>query len=140
MSQTTFSGPVKSDNGFIGAFDFPTSSVNVTNLTASGTITGGTGGYKGATGQALITILTATAVLDFPPIPTLTGAELTISVPGAAVGQAVALGVPASELAGLTFMGYVSAAGVVTVRCENASAGSVDPLSGTYRATVFNVV
>lgn len=85
----------------------------------------------------LPTALTATATLDFGSINAGLAADLTITVTGAAVGDAVALGVPAAFEAGLTAFGFVSAANTVTVRVVNNTAGAVDAASGTFRATVF---
>jgi hypothetical protein len=81
--------------------------------------------------------LTATATLDFPSIAAQSSAELTMTVAGAAVGDAVALGLPSPPASGLTFNGYVSAADTVAVRAVNATAAAVDPASATYRATVI---
>lgn len=81
--------------------------------------------------------LTATAALDFPSIAAAAKADLTIAVPGAAVGDAVMLGLPAAPAAGLIFNAFVSAAGVVTVRASNTSSGAVDEASMTFRAVVI---
>lgn len=81
--------------------------------------------------------LTATATLDFASIATTASADLTITVTGAAVGDAVAIGLPAAPAAGLVFFGFVSAADTVTIRAMNITGTGVDAASGTYRATVF---
>lgn len=81
--------------------------------------------------------LTATAALDFASINAAASADLTITVPGAAVGDAVSLGLPAAPTAGLMFNGFVSAANTVTVRATNITAAPVDAASATYRATVL---
>lgn len=80
--------------------------------------------------------LTAEAVLDFPSIAAQAQASLTIAVPGAEVGDAVSLGLPAAPAAGIGWDAFVSAAGVVTVRATNATAAAVDPASATYRVLV----
>lgn len=80
--------------------------------------------------------LSANAALDFPSIAAAASADLTIAVPGAAVGDSVELGLPAAPTAGLIFQGFVSAADTVTVRATNITAGAVDAASATYRATV----
>ncbi len=79
----------------------------------------------------------ASATLDFGSINAQTGAELTIAVPGAAAGDAVAIAAPAAIEAGLAVFGYVSAANTVTVRCVNPTAGAINPASASYRATVL---
>ena len=60
-----------------------------------------------------------------------------MTVTGAAAGNAVFIGVPAALDANLIWCGSVTAADTVTIRMHNASGASVDPASGTYRATVF---
>lgn len=87
--------------------------------------------------RSAIGIVTATAVLDFPSIAANAKADLTITVPAAAVGDAVFLGLPAAPAAGLVFQAFVSAANTVTVRASNTSAAPVDAASATYRAVVF---
>lgn len=87
-------------------------------------------------GEATRSDLTVAAALDFASIAAAASADLTITVPGAAVGDAVSLGLPAAPTAGLVFNGFVSAANTVTVRATNITAGAVDAVSATYRATV----
>lgn len=91
----------------------------------------------GPTARGVFGFLTATAALDFPSIAAAAKADLTIGVAGAAVGDAVILGLPAAPAAGLVFNGFVSAANVVTVRASNTSSGSVDESSMTFRAVVI---
>jgi len=81
--------------------------------------------------------ITATATLDFGSIATTATADLTITVTGAAVGDAVILGLPAAPAAGIVFFAFVSAADTVKVRAMNITGLSVDPASATYRATVI---
>jgi hypothetical protein len=105
--------------------------VDVTgNLTASGTLRVGGG-------TVVANILSATATLDFPSISGNDTHTLTITVTGAVVGDSVFLGVPAGLDAGLIFCASVTAADTVTVRMHNSSGGSIDPASGTFRATVI---
>ena len=112
----------KSSNRFAGLF--------VKNITASGTVTIGGG-------TAIAKVLSATATLDFPSIASNDTQTLTMTVSGAAAGNAVFLGVPAALDANLIWCASVTAADTVTIRMHNASGSSVDPASGTYRATVF---
>jgi len=88
-------------------------------------------------GSAESESLSATAALDFPAINAAASADLTIAVPGAAVGDSVAIGLPAAPAAGLVFFGFVSAANTVTVRAMNITVAPVDAVSATFRATVF---
>ena len=83
--------------------------------------------------------LTATGALDFASIAAAASADLTIAVAGAAVNDAVSVGLPAAPTAGLIFQGFVSAAGTVTVRATNITAGAVDAASATYRVTVHKL-
>jgi hypothetical protein len=82
--------------------------------------------------------LTNTAVLNFGSIASLANEILTITVTGAADGDAVSLGVPnGSMTAGLVFTAWVSAANTVSVQCYNSTLGAIDPASGTFRASVI---
>ena len=81
--------------------------------------------------------LKGSATLDFPSTATMAVSDLTITVTGAADGDAVFLGVPnASTLASGSFSAWVSAANTVTVRFANNSGGALDPASGTFKVTV----
>ncbi|MFC6080923.1 hypothetical protein [Sphaerisporangium aureirubrum] len=84
-----------------------------------------------------ITVLKGTATLDFPSIAAATSAELTITVTGAAVGNAVALAPPATLTAGLVAFGRVTATNTVTVRLANVTASAIDPASATWGASVI---
>ena len=81
--------------------------------------------------------LTGTAVLDFASIAADDEEELTITVTGANVGDAVSIGAPAAIDAGLLWSGYVSVADTVTVRLRNTTAGAIDPASATWKASVI---
>lgn len=110
MANTTFTGPVISQNGFIAG-----------------------------TGSATITkVLTATATLDFPSIAAATQASLTITVTGAAVGDEVIMALPAAPAAGLVFNAFVSATNTVTIRASNISGSPVDAASASYGVIVIN--
>ena len=109
MSLTTFSGPVRSLNGFIAS-------------EGSNTIT---------------KVLSGSASLDFGSIGAATQAGLTITVTGAAVGDEVIMALPAAPAAGLVFNAFVSAANTVTVRASNISGASVDPAAATYGVIVI---
>jgi len=118
MANTTFNGPVRSENGF------QIISINQT----TGTVT---------TGATLTKLRTASAVLDFPSITNATQADLTITVTGAAVGDEVSLALPAAPAAGIVFNAFVSATDTVTIRASNISAAPVNPASATYSVLVF---
>lgn len=109
MARTTFSGPVKSDAGFIVGDD----------------------------GVTVSAVLKGTATLDFASIAAAASADLTITVTGAAVGDTVALALPAAPAAGLVFFAFVSAADTVTVRAMNITGLAVDAASASYTVNVF---
>lgn len=84
----------------------------------------------------LLGVLTATATLNFPSIAAGATDQLTITVTGAAAGDAVFIGSPSTLNTGLTVTGFVSATNTVTVRVFNGTAGAIDPASSTFRAVV----
>jgi hypothetical protein len=108
MSLTTFSGPVRSLNGFI------------------------TGD-----GSTITKLLSGSASLNFPSIAAVSQADLTITVTGAAVGNQVVLALPAAPTAGIVFNAFVSAANTVTIRASNITAGAIDPAAATYGVIVM---
>lgn len=81
--------------------------------------------------------LFASSSLNFPSVAAAGQQELTITVTGAAVGDAVVLAPPAAPEAGLVWTGRVSAANTVTVRASNITAGAVDPAAATWGAHVI---
>lgn len=81
--------------------------------------------------------LTATANLNFPSTAAAGQQELTIAVPGAAVGDPVAVAAPATLEAGIVITARVTAADTVTLRASNITAGSIDPAAANYTVTVF---
>jgi len=96
-----------------------------------GLLPGGTAGYH------LNKILHASTVFDFPNITAGTTSTTTVSVTGAAVGDAVVVNPDSVIEAGINIYGYVSAANTVTIVAANPSAGAVNPVSRTYYVTVF---
>lgn len=81
------------------------------------------------------TYLTASATLNFPSIGTGTcAADQTMAFPGAAPGDAVAPGWPASLPAGVIGTMWVSASGTLSVRLCNLSGATVATGSNTYSA------
>ena len=92
----------------------------------------------GTTRYTLAKTLTATAVLDFPSTAAQSDADLTITVAGAAEGDAVTLGVPNGVTsAGASYTAWVSAANTVTIRFSVYGTISRDPVSGTFRVSVL---
>ena len=83
--------------------------------------------------------LSATATLDYASIAAGAYEDKTITVTGAALGNAVSVGIPnGSMTADLVIFGWVSAADTVTIRVANISTTTArDPASGTWRATII---
>jgi len=107
-------------------------------LSPGATITAGTQVSPGGTQP--FQVLTASAALNFPDTATQTSEDLTVNVPGAAVGDAIALGVPIAAVNDDTcYTAFVSAADTVTVRHNNYSSGSVNPASAAFLIVVFKV-
>jgi len=94
--------------------------------------------YDGTRWTSGAKFLTATATLDFGNTAAGTVSDLTITVTGAADGDAVMLGVPnASIVAAGSYSAWVSATNTVTVRyANNALVTAYDPASGTFKLTV----
>ena len=82
--------------------------------------------------------ITATATLNFPLTAAGAKSDLTITLTGAAVGEAVVLGVPNGSVpANGAFFAWVSASNTITVRYANNSLlTSYDPASGSFTATI----
>jgi hypothetical protein len=108
MALTTFSGPVRSLNGFIAG-----------------------------NGNTITKVLSASASLDFASINAGAQASLTITVTGAAVGDEVIMALPAAPAAGLVFNAFVSATDTVTIRASNISGSPVDAAAATYGVIVI---
>ncbi|GAA3172494.1 capsid cement protein [Nonomuraea roseoviolacea] len=94
-------------------------------------------GGVAAGGAAPATTLFGSANLNFGSIAAAGQLELTITVTGAAVGDAVVLAPPAAPDAGLVWAGRVSAANTVTVRLVNVMAAPIDPPAATWGAQVI---
>ncbi len=95
----------------------------------------------GATGTVVVGVFSAAAALDFPSIAAGAEATLTIAVAGAATANtpSVALGWSAALPDGIVVkQAWVSAAGTVSIRVANITAGAIDPGAVNCRATVTN--
>lgn len=80
--------------------------------------------------------LTGSSTLDFGSIAAGATADLTFTLTGAAVGDAVSLGPPAGLEAGLVATAWVSATNTIKVRVANVTAGAIDPASGTWKVAL----
>jgi hypothetical protein len=80
--------------------------------------------------------LTGTATFDPASLADGAGATTTVTVTGAALGDA-AVASFSLDTQGITITAWVSAANTVSVRFQNESGGTLDIASGTLKATVF---
>lgn len=114
----------------------PTAAPTFNGLTTTGALNT-QGGLNVGQGTTITKIISGTDTLDFD-LTTNTSQDLTLSVPGAIVGDVVNLGAPASSVtSNTTFFAWVSANDVLTVRATRASSVPVDPAPGLFRATVI---
>ncbi|WP_385888568.1 hypothetical protein [Terrimonas alba] len=89
------------------------------------------------TRYTLAKTLTASSTLDFASTAAQSGSNLTVTITGAADGDAVSLGVPnAAVNDNSSYSAWVSAANTVTIRFNNNSSGTIDPASGTFRVSI----
>ena len=80
----------------------------------------------------------ATATLNFPKTDSRNSSDLTVTITGAASGDAVSLGVPnAAVLEDTCYTAWVSAANTVTIRFNNYDNGDKDPASAVFKVMVF---
>jgi hypothetical protein len=81
--------------------------------------------------------LSDTATLDFPSIAAGASQTLTVTVNGAATGDAVIATPPATLPNGLVPIAYVSSADTVTIRLNNVTASAIDPASASWQVNVI---
>jgi hypothetical protein len=81
-----------------------------------------------------------TATLDAGSLVDAAGETDTVAVPGVALGDMVLGCSFAVDEAGLTVTGYVSAAGVVSLRVQNETGGTVDLASTKIRIVVGRLI
>lgn len=111
-------------------------------LEVNGNIKGGTISFNAdvnRTGTVTnLGFLTNTKTHDFGSLSHGAEEETTITVTGAAVGDACFVGAPSTVELGLSWDAYVSAADTVTLRIYNyQNSGTIDPASATWRVTVL---
>lgn len=82
-------------------------------------------------------IISVTNTIDFSSINANGHADHSVTVTGAVVGDAVAIGLPAAPLAGLIFSAFVSAADTVKVRAHNYTSSSKNAATASYRVSVI---
>jgi hypothetical protein len=115
-----------------------TRALNVTGVTAANG-----GASIGSGGATIAKVLTGTGSVDFTALAAGACENFTVTVTGAADGDAVAVGIPAAAWATTEYASinaFVSTANTVTVkRCNltNATTALSNPAAVTIRATVF---
>ena len=82
-------------------------------------------------------ILSTKATLNFGEIAAGTSAILTVSLGGVKVNDPTLVSAEDALATGIFFTGYVTTADIVTVRCDNFSAGAVNPASAEFKIVVF---
>lgn len=100
------------------------------NVSTTGTMT------IGSTGTPITGIRSSTVTLDTGAFANGATLDFTVTVTGAAVGDAVFIGLPSTVAGGVSGMGFVSSANTVTIRLQNSSGGVIDLPSLTFRAAV----
>lgn len=87
---------------------------------------------KGADSESPFMIArTQASTLDFGSTNAQTSSEKTVVFTGAKAGDLVQIQ-PATKTANVFYTGYVATDGIVTVRLNNYSSGSVNPASMSY--------
>jgi len=80
------------------------------------------------------------ATLNASSLADTVGETNTIAVPGVALGDIVMNVSMGVDVSGITITPYVSAAGVVSIRFQNESGGTLDLASTTVRCVVVRLV
>lgn len=79
--------------------------------------------------------------LDFGSVANNGSEVLTIEVPGVEDGDPVVLGIPnAAENAGVFYTAWVTSPGIVSIRFNNESGGTLDKGAGIFEVAVFKTV
>jgi hypothetical protein len=81
--------------------------------------------------------LTTTASIYFGTVPNNATNSVSTIVTGCQVNDIVLLGLPASNLQGVSFYGHVTTTNGIDIDCVNATNGSLTPATATYRITVI---
>lgn len=93
--------------------------------------------FKIGSGAPITKHLSATATWDPASVADAAVTSTTVGVPGAAIGDTVAVGFSVAVPAGALLVGAVTAADVVTVTLFNKTGAALDLASGTLRADVW---
>ncbi|MAP54630.1 hypothetical protein [Altibacter sp.] len=79
---------------------------------------------------------TNTASLNFPTITANNASDLTITVPGADIGDVCNASPSGAIEAGLIWNSFVSAANTVTIRVSNVRSSTIDPVARSWKVNV----
>jgi hypothetical protein len=90
-------------------------------------------------GSTISSILSTTATLSFTVAPAGIATQ-TVILPGCAVNDTILLGLPASINPTLSFSGYVSSTGTISVVAYNMTASAITQSSLTFRISDISVV
>lgn len=123
---------------------------NIFSITSAGLVTlsslVGTGSRQVVTAAngtlsagAAVPLTGSSPALTFDPVPAGGELDLGFNIAGAAIGDVVALGIPASvqTQSGVVFTAMVSNTNVITIRCTNVTAAPISLPAGIFKATVF---
>lgn len=83
-----------------------------------------------------VTVLTATSTSQTLAVLTLAVNSFTLAVPGAVVGNPVAVSSVTVQTAGLVITAYVSTAGTVRVQVYNSTGATINA-NGLFKVAVF---
>lgn len=91
-------------------------------------------------GATISEVLTTLASIVFTTIAAQGFQDHTITLGGAAVNDAIMLGLPAAPASGVAFNQFVLSAGLVVLRGLNVSTASINPGGAMYRLTALKTV
>lgn len=93
------------------------------------------GAIKIGTGTFVTRLLHRTATLTFSLTNANTTNDLTATLTGVQLGDDITISPPSTVIAGVGYMGFVPAAGTVTIRALNVTAATLTPTGGTFGIT-----
>jgi len=117
-------------NGGAGGFHLHSGSAY---LPANGGLAGSL--QIGNTATTITNFVSAAQSIAWPNVAANSGTISTIPVTGASVGDCVIVGATASVPTGISFFGWVSTVGTVTLQALNNTGAPITPIAGTYRVT-----
>ena len=82
-------------------------------------------------------IVTIKAILNFGEVAAQSSADLTVSLGGAKINDPVVVSGNDAISSGIILTGRVATANVVTVTCNNFSAGAINPASAEFNIAIL---